>query len=95
MTRLADIAPRLARAVEAERRVIAARVLRERRKQSEILRLERLVAHRELQLVRAYSTCDRRYIKRRAEKLDSARSALEHVRRDLVTVADWEPEWAA
>lgn len=78
MTRLADIAPRLARARDqllAERRIQEVERLAFI---SERLRLERLVAHRELQFLRAHG---RRYAAERARKLAQARGALERLER--------------
>lgn len=74
--RLADIAPRLALARDqylAERAEIARR---ERARATARLRLERLIAHRELQLIRAGARGSRRYLEVRQRKLDSARRAL-------------------
>lgn len=76
--RLADIAPRLALARDqflAER----ARIDRERRHLAdERLRLERLVAHRELEFLRAgaYRSGHRQHVKERAEKLKDAQRWL-------------------
>lgn len=73
---LHDIAPRLARARDGlieERRV--ARLARERFSE-EKLRLERLLAHRELQLARAYVTDSGRYIAARQGKLREAKGLL-------------------
>ena len=39
-------------------------------------RVERLLAHRELQLARAMATGDRRYIKRRLRKLEEAKKVM-------------------
>lgn len=53
----------------------------------DLLRLERLVAHRELQLLRAGARRNTRrgnkakYLKQRQEKLDEARGALQRARR--------------
>lgn len=73
MSWFAEHCPRLARArdeyVRIERRKLASLA-------SARLRLERLVAHRELQLVRAQRTGDGRYIARRTGKLERAREAL-------------------
>lgn len=67
------IAPRLALAMDQRRAELAAarselKVARYRREQ-----LDRLIIHRELQLLRAGSTGDRRDIKRRADKLQKAK----------------------
>lgn len=42
-------------------------------------RLQKLIAHRELQVLRAGATGDRRYIKRRQDKLDHARAELQRL----------------
>lgn len=73
---LHDIAPRLARARD--------QFLEHRAEQSRLellfadllLRAQRNVAHRELQLIRAYATGRPRYILRREEKLAAARDEL-------------------
>ena len=49
--------------------------------QDERLRLQRLIAHRELQLVRAEKTRSRKYIAERQKLLRSAQRALERVER--------------
>lgn len=73
---LHDIAPRLARArdqlVEDRRREKAER----KRRGYLSLRAERLVAHRELQLVRAMSTGNGKYIMARRRKLKAAQRQL-------------------
>jgi hypothetical protein len=53
----------------------------------EIHWLEGLVAHRELQLLRAGATCDRRYVNRRQEKLDLALGWLARKRAELEAAA--------
>ena len=77
---LHDIAPRLARArdllLEIRRRE---RRARRARREAE-LKAEWLLAHRELQLVRAQHTGDRRYIKRREHKLKQARKQMARFR---------------
>lgn len=73
---LHDIAPRLARARDgllAQRR--HERFLRHSHRERE-LSLERLVAHRELQEVRAANTGNGRYIAARARKLKAAQRML-------------------
>lgn len=73
---LSEIAPRLARARDqrvARLRYEAAERARYRRLS---LKAERLIAHRELQLVRAYATGDGRYIAARQRKLAAARREL-------------------
>ena len=92
MSWLTENCPRLARAHAAQRQVLEARARREARKVEQVHELERVVAHRELQLLRAGSTGDGRYVKRRSDKLATARAALAHVRRDLRLVGSWEPE---
>lgn len=74
---LHSVAPRLARARDqfiAEREA-AARA--ERRHRAAQLRLERLVAHRELQLLRAGARGGRAYIAHRARKLAAAKRGLD------------------
>ncbi len=70
--KLHEIAPRLAQA----RGLLVEILRRERderfRQRARELKAERLVAHRELQLVRAQMTGDRRYIARREDKLKRA-----------------------
>lgn len=69
---LADIAPRLALARDqwdAECKRAHARRLR---REARLLHLEWLVAHRELQLLRAGATGRRAYIAARQRKLDAA-----------------------
>ncbi len=75
-TSFAEIAPRLARAhanVVRQRR--EARELRGRLREA-VLKRERLVAHRELQLARAFATNHGGYISTRRRKLDAARKEL-------------------
>lgn len=81
MTRLEEIAPRIGRAHREMRERLAAR-------RDDELRLERLVAHRELQLARACARPGRRgrYWQERALKLRTAQAALERLRR--------RPTWA-
>lgn len=71
-----DRFPRLHRAWQQERIAYLAR----RQLRHDLMRLEGLVAHRELQLVRAMSRNDRRYIKRRQDKLQAAQDALKRLR---------------
>lgn len=76
----AAVAPRLERAHRLERAARAeARRARHRAREAE-LAAERLVAHRDLQLVRAYSVGDGRYIRRRERKLEQARAQLRRAR---------------
>lgn len=79
---LHSICPRLARARD---QLLALREAQHRRRiwiADERLKLERLVAHRELQLLRAGQTNDSRYIKRRQDKLDRAREDLRRLEHD-------------
>lgn len=69
---LATRCPRLARARDGYLVDRARAAAWERRMDYERLRLDRLVAHRELQLVRAYTTRDWRYIRERQRKLTEA-----------------------
>jgi hypothetical protein len=71
-----DRFPRLHRAWQQERTAYLAR----RQLRHDLMKLEGLVAHRELQLVRAMSRNDRRYIKRRQDKLQAAQDALKRLR---------------
>lgn len=73
---LASIAPRLALAHRQRRNELLAERAERRRARAELLALERLVAHRELQLVRAGFRDDGRYIARRTHKLARARQDL-------------------
>lgn len=66
---LRALAPRLCRAWEQQQ--VLGPALRRRK-----MKAERLVAHRELQLVRAYSSGDRRYIVRREAKPAQAQREL-------------------
>lgn len=81
MSWLREHCPRLALARDQR----AAEMRRERQARREIRRqmlaAEQMVAHRELQLVRAQATGDRRYIDRRTNKLDAGRRQLERLRR--------------
>lgn len=85
--RLADIAPRLAAARDAWLAAARARDLERRGLVDDRLRLERLVAHRDLQLIRAAhqrgARCDRKYMAERLAKLKEAESALERVYKRL------------
>lgn len=80
---LAVLAPRLRRAHALQRERDRLR----RQAQDEELQLERLVAHRELQLVRAASTGRRRYIDKRQAKLQSAQAALRATRNRVKDLA--------
>lgn len=73
------VAPRLATAWDQAQRLVSLR----REQRGEVLHLEHLVAHRDLQLVRAFHVGDPRYIKRRQHKLDQATRWLGAARRHL------------
>ena len=82
-----DRFPRLGRAYEDRRAELAAkreRLARERvarrRADERLYRAEWLVAHRELQVFRAYNIGDRRYIAKRERKLAEAREQLARAR---------------
>lgn len=93
MSWLVENCPRLARAHQTQRLIVDARSRRARKKRDQLLQLERLVEHRELQYQRAAAVGDRRYIARRHDKLQRARRMLEHVRADLAAVWSWEPRF--
>lgn len=76
MTTLADIAPRLAKAQRERRLEIEAAAAQERHRCTKLLQAQRLLAHRELQLIRAEATRDPRYIARRQDKLSQARAEV-------------------
>lgn len=78
--KLADVCPRLARARDQYLAERAARAARLRRLAREQHRTERLLAHRELQLIRAGATNDGRYVKRRADKLAQTQQRLADLR---------------
>lgn len=71
----AAVAPTLAAAHARALRLADAERRRQRWLRNRKHELDRLVAHRELQLVRAYNTGDGRYIDRRRRKLDRAKAA--------------------
>jgi hypothetical protein len=75
--RLADVAPRLARARDARATELIKEARERRRHTTRLMELERLVAHRELQFLRAGATGSRKYVAGRARKLAAARRALE------------------
>ncbi len=77
---LYQVAPRLAKARDERREELRVAAVRRRRVADLILKAERLVAHRDLQLVRAYDTRSSRYIAERQRKLKAAQSQLEHLR---------------
>lgn len=68
--------PRLARARDQYIADQAERAARRRRLRARWTKLHSLAGHRELQLARAYATGDRRYIDRRANKLERVRAEL-------------------
>lgn len=84
---LAEMAPRLAAARDAWIRWDLERDSRRRALVAQRLRLERLVAHRELQLIRSgarnVAVRDARYMQKRVAKLRAAESALAAVRAGL------------
>lgn len=88
LERLEAIAPRLARARRLELAEAAAIRRARRRLATDRLRLERLVAHRELQLQRAQAEPRRRrrssYIAERHTLLEEARAALTRLERRRV-----------
>jgi hypothetical protein len=75
-----SVAPRLERAHRERRRELAELSVGRRRQRSRVLDLERLVAHRELQVVRSgarrSAARDGRYMRDRRRKLDDARGQL-------------------
>lgn len=74
---LASVAPRLARARDQHEADIAARWQYERLRTMKLLEAERVLAHRELQLVRAFATGRGRYIRYRQDKLAEAQRKVE------------------
>lgn len=80
---LADVAPRLARARDGWLAEQRARDLRRYHLTCDRLRLERLVAHRDLQLQRAQARGSGSYIKARRHKLEDAQRLLDNVTRRL------------
>lgn len=76
------VAPRLYRALCAYRADQAARS----EQRGAVLQLERLVAHRELQLVRAGTTRNPRYVHEQQRKLDQARKHLARAQRRLEAI---------
>lgn len=73
---LNSIAPRLARARDQHEHLAGIAYQQHRKRVQKRLELERLVAHRELQLVRAQHRGNARYIAERQRKLSSAQRAL-------------------
>jgi hypothetical protein len=85
---LHDIAPRLAAARD---QLLADRAHARARHHwlvHRVSHLEALVAHRDLQLIRAMHTRDGRYIARRQTKLKHAQEELERRRRHLSEIPD-------
>jgi hypothetical protein len=82
---LCSVAPRLARARDAflaEQKALAEAAAAGRRLENRRDRLERLVAHRELQLLRAAVTGKPDYERARARKLAAARRELDRLTRE-------------
>lgn len=77
--KLESIAPRLALARDQHNAYVAERDRLYHVKVAKTLQAERLVAHRELQLQRAFKTRDASYIKLRQRKLRAAQRVLERV----------------
>lgn len=87
-----EVAPRLARAHD---QVVAERAYRRFLRPwltTEILETERLIAHRELQLIRAGRVGRRKYVDVRTTKLDEARSRLAGLRHWLA-ICEETPLW--
>lgn len=76
MSALAELAPRLHRAHQAEAQRLYAACRERHCVRGALLSAERLVAHRELQLARAYSTRSPKYMAVREHKLADARRKL-------------------
>lgn len=76
-TELRAVAPRLCAAYDGLQRDRYRAARGRRHARGKVLECERLVAHRELQLVRAAETKSGRYIAARRRKLDQARAKLE------------------
>jgi hypothetical protein len=77
---LADNCPRLSRAHRAAVEEALAESRRRRRLRAQVHRAEALVAHRELQLVRAWRTGSGGYIDVRQRKLTQAQQLLTRLR---------------
>ena len=77
---LAAVAPRLARAHRAQRAHLALELKRRRHARNTVMALEALVAHRDLQLLRAMAKGDARYIARRHHKLAQSQEQLRRAR---------------
>lgn len=81
MSWLRDNCPRLVKARDDYlRHQEYARTI-ERNRTNALLEAERVLAHRELQLVRAFATDDARYIAQRERKLDAIRRQVARLRR--------------
>lgn len=78
-----DIAPRLALAMDQHNNLILARRHRLRLLRNKLVEVERLVAHRDLQLVRAGHTRNGNYIAARTRKLAAAERALARIRLEI------------
>ncbi len=81
MTTFERVAPRLALAHKQRKEEIRLADRARYKSESRRVELERLVAHRELQLVRAYSRNSARYVNERQRKLNEARGALSRLMR--------------
>lgn len=73
MSWLRENCPRLAKACDDHRRFQEYARIVERNRINALLEAERVLAHRELQLVRAFATGDAEYIERRQRKLEASR----------------------
>jgi hypothetical protein len=80
-------APRLALAMDQRRNEILTARHNLNRLTREMQGLERLLVHRDLQLIRAGSTGDGRYVKRRQDKLDMAKRHARQVRAEIAECA--------
>lgn len=81
--RLADVAPIIAAARDAFLAQRAADTERRRYLRDRVLHLQWLVAHRDLQAVRALQTRNRKYIGMRQRKLEAAKAELACYQREL------------
>lgn len=84
MSWLATNCPRLARARDQHNAHVRQQAVDRRRHAELLCRAEQLLAHRELQLIRAEATGDAKYIRKRHGKLVAARAAVESIRRAAV-----------
>lgn len=82
MTRLADIAPRLALARDQWVAEQAERERRIRYVQNELFRAERCLAHRELQLIRAAAIGNAKYLRHRQRKLEDIQRKIKQLKRE-------------